>query len=479
MAFYIKPPKGVISQRKLHLYAEKRLKFLIDLYRCKDDEDSLLRLIENISTVNQSECLIDGTVSDRISHFILRLVFYEHSSKIDWFLDAECILFKLRLERQSRSDAIRFLNQTEFHVKEIIKSPKLSTSHFEVLQTLQSVCKLMKKKVVPSIIKVPFQHALEYVQQREFPLEKGKILFPIERIDDLLLSLHRLTLFEGLCHMRNLSMIISDVRIKDIEKYLTQFIYDEIYEENTNHLKACEVENVSYFFPPCMSHLYNILRTHHRLQHHSRIQLTLFLKDIGLPINEALLFWEKEYSMPVTESSRCSHSWSKESQRYIYNIRHLYGQEGSNKTYKSHLCKTLQEDILKPIDVGGCPFAQHDVNNINKIMQENNIQEPYINNILEYNQQKRYSDACLQHFMAQYTLMKQRNDVYLSSFNYVAKNSKDRNEDFQVNINDNEIKCKEMHKMNCNCSVSKIEISKPADYFKSFQMLLNGLKNSK
>lgn len=476
MAFYVKPPKGVISQIKLRQYAEKRLRFLSDIVKYKNDDESMQQLIESISTVYQSECLIDGSVSDRISHFILRLIFCKDVLRAEWFIDAECVFFKLRSDKNCWSDKINFLNQAESHAKQIIKSPKLSNSHQEVLLTLISVSKLMKNRFIPSIIKVPFQHALTFVQQREFPIEKGQILFPVERIDDLLESLHRLTLCEGISHMKNMPFINNDSRINDIKRYISKFFRCEIsslfnLDKTEKSLLACEIENVSFAFPPCMEHLYKILKNRHRLQHSTRIQLTLFLKDIGLPIDEALLFWEKEYSKPITGYSVCSHLWSKESRRYKYNIRHLYGQEGSNKTYLSHSCKTLQECLLKSNDEGGCPFAQHDISNINKFIQDNNIQEPYLNNILECSQQKRFEDACLQYFQGKLSNITCKNkEMNLSLFKFNGKSFNYNNDCKLVNNDSNN-----QREFNY---LSKIEVSKPVDYFKSFQMLLDGLKNN-
>lgn len=74
-----------------------------------------------------------------------------------------------------------------------------------------------------------------------------------------------------------------------------------------------------------------------------QVQLTLFLKELGLPVHEALLLWKREYSTPVTNASAsCHHGWHGNERRYIYNIRHLYGLEGNRVNYKAHSCSTIQ-----------------------------------------------------------------------------------------------------------------------------------------
>eukprot|EP00889_Picochlorum_renovo_P005373 jgi/Picre1/32403/NNA_007749.t1 len=48
-------------------------------------------------------------------------------------------------------------------------------------------------------------------------------------------------------------------------------------------------------FPLCMSVMMDSLRTQHHLKHTGRQQLGLFLKGIGLPMEEAILFGEQKW----------------------------------------------------------------------------------------------------------------------------------------------------------------------------------------
>lgn len=85
------------------------------------------------------------------------------------------------------------------------------------------------------------------------------------------------------------------------------------------------------------------------LSSHSQIQLTLFLKEVGLPLNEAIHFWKQEYSQNATEEASCSHDWVREEKRYAYSIRHLYGLEGAQKNYRAHCCQSLQVGLLSDV----------------------------------------------------------------------------------------------------------------------------------
>lgn len=45
-----------------------------------------------------------------------------------------------------------------------------------------------------------------------------------------------------------------------------------------------------------MRNLHEALKTNHHLRHYGRLQYLLFLKGIGLPLEESLKFWRNEFS---------------------------------------------------------------------------------------------------------------------------------------------------------------------------------------
>ncbi len=89
-------------------------------------------------------------------------------------------------------------------------------------------------------------------------------------------------------------------------------------------------------FPPCMKALFQVLKQQHHLKHYGRLQIGLFLKGIGLTMEESLQFWKSEFTRKNDIDTE------KFEKNYAYNIRHSYGQEGKRNDYKPWNCtKTI------------------------------------------------------------------------------------------------------------------------------------------
>ena len=107
-------------------------------------------------------------------------------------------------------------------------------------------------------------------------------------------------------------------------------------------------------WPLCMRILLSRLSTTGYLQHGERLQLGLFLKRLGMSLEEQLQFW---YKFAVDNVGM---SWDEFEKKGGYYIRHIYGVVGSRKDYEAPKCdtiiskyfcpfKTLQTEQLKEI----------------------------------------------------------------------------------------------------------------------------------
>ena len=132
--------------------------------------------------------------------------------------------------------------------------------------------------------------------------------------------------------------------------------------ESTAVVTAEMVDDVARkHFPPCMRNLYDRLKRDHHLKHFGRLQLGLFLKvshcippavdpahgdlqGIGLPLDEAIVFWRKMYGATMSDD--------KFNKEYKYNIRHSYGQEGKRANYPPKSWVSFQ-----PSNTSSCPHC--------------------------------------------------------------------------------------------------------------------------
>lgn len=59
-------------------------------------------------------------------------------------------------------------------------------------------------------------------------------------------------------------------------------------------------------YPLCMQKLHQKLRKDHHLKHFARLQYILFLKGIGVTLEDALSFWRSEFTKKMEADKVCS-----------------------------------------------------------------------------------------------------------------------------------------------------------------------------
>lgn len=125
----------------------------------------------------------------------------------------------------------------------------------------------------------------------------------------------------------------------------------------------------------CMKNLHNKLRENHHLKHMGRMQYGLFLKGIGLSLEDALAFWRSEFSRVV--------GVDKFDKNYAYNIRHNYGKEGRRTDYTPYSCIKIIMSDVGPGQHHGCPFKHFDRDTMRHSLAKQGISGKGINEIME------------------------------------------------------------------------------------------------
>jgi DNA primase large subunit len=157
-------------------------------------------------------------------------------------------------------------------------------------------------------------------------------------------------------------------------------------------ITAANVDNLSQHFPACMSNLHRSLRRDAHLKHYGRLQYTLFLKGIGLNLEECLVFWRTGFSK-ITDDT-----FNKE---YRYNVRHVYGDVGGDSNrrgggYSPFSCqKILTEHPPGPGEAHGCPYRHFNLENLNTLMQGMGVSDKgVLQGVKEDKDGQRFHIAC-------------------------------------------------------------------------------------
>lgn len=137
-------------------------------------------------------------------------------------------------------------------------------------------------------------------------------------------------------------------------------------------INAASVDPLSQHFPLCMRNLHMQLRKNSHLKHYGRLQYTLFLKGIGLTLEDCLVFWRQAFKLMTDDV------FNKE---YKYNVRHAYGDVGGDATrrgrgYSPFSCqKILTEHPPGSGEAHGCPYRHFSVDNLTTLLQQTGVSD--------------------------------------------------------------------------------------------------------
>lgn len=82
------------------------------------------------------------------------------------------------------------------------------------------------------------------------------------------------------------------------------------------------------------------------------MQYGLFLKGIGVTLEDALRFWRDAFSKKTDGAAF--------DKKYAYSIRHYYGKEGRQTNYTPYGCQKIISSSVGPGEYHGCPFRHMD-----------------------------------------------------------------------------------------------------------------------
>eukprot|EP01116_Phalansterium_solitarium_P005100 TRINITY_DN1640_c0_g2_i6.p1 TRINITY_DN1640_c0_g2~~TRINITY_DN1640_c0_g2_i6.p1 ORF type:complete len:487 (-),score=145.77 TRINITY_DN1640_c0_g2_i6:138-1550(-) len=404
LSFYNVPPIEEISVDDFESMALDRIKVLKEIdnakirglkpdeYNHRMEEVCAKHLPLPTETDEQLEYFRDKNIrqirKDVISHFILRLAYCRPADR-NWFLKQEVALLKHRLRHYKTE---KFLEDNGLKYEMVADHELVDEELSSLLQDLSPTGRLD-----PPYFKVEFEKALELVKHRKVLLRDGWAYVPRSEFASIIAARYRAHLADSLAAAFKAHSSVLD-KFDSIAPILsdlsTQYLGQDYVPDATKRagrITIPELELVSVrSFPLCMRKLYGTLKEAHHLKHGGRMQLGLFLKGIGLTLEDALTFWRHEFTKLM--------AGDKFDKSYAYNIRHNYGKEGRRTDYTPYSCLKIIMGQVGPGESHGCPFRHFDADNLRSTMIANKIPGQGIEEVLELVRGSHYQIACRRYF---------------------------------------------------------------------------------
>ncbi|NXE37682.1 PRI2 primase, partial [Ptilorrhoa leucosticta] len=403
LQFYLEPPTESISLVEFESFAIDRLKLLkvienlgvsyvrsTDSYKTKL-ENELRKLKFPYRALAEDD--YEARRKDHISHFILRLAYCQSEDLRRWFLQQEMDLFRYRFNELTESLMQKFLEYVNLSFEAIGEDLKNELAN-ELCASTPGFSLLKVKEQM--FYKVGLADAVDLFRARRVFIKDGFAYVPFKEIDVIVLNNYRTKLSKALAlTARSLPSIQSDERLQPLLSHLSHSYVGPDYsvQKNTGKISLEQIDALSVkSFPLCMRQLHRALRDSHHLRHGGRMQYGLFLKGIGLTLEQALEFWKKEFIRGKVDADKFDKG-------YAYSIRHNYGKEGKRTDYTPYSCmKIIMSNPPSQGDYHGCPFRHSDPELLKQKLQSYKIPPSGINQILELVKGMHYQLACQKYF---------------------------------------------------------------------------------
>ncbi|KAF2089256.1 DNA primase, large subunit [Saccharata proteae CBS 121410] len=410
--FYGLPPTQEITLEEFEEWAIARLKVLSELETCsfrnrspEETQSYMAPILEKHlplhSNTSRSSMLDAERKKDHYSHFILRLAFSATEDLRRRFARLETMLFRLRWKEDDAREKKEFVESLDMGGEwERVGEEERRELAGQLSAVAANGGWGRKGAEEEGWFKVDWEKVPELVEQRKVLLKWGKAYVPVREQMSLVIAEFTRRLEDALeLTARALPRLDEDDRLSPILTHLSQSFTapDSTYDEATtiaglDNPTASSIDALSSHFPLCMQHLHRTLRANSHLKHFGRLQYTLFLKGLGLSLEECLIFWRRSFKL-ITDD--------KFNKEYRYNVRHAYGDVGGDanrrgRGYSPYSCQKLTTEPLPgPGQSHGCPYRTFTPDNLIGLLQQTGIGDrDVLKEVREDVKRQRYHIAC-------------------------------------------------------------------------------------
>lgn len=335
-----------------------------------------------------TEADLQARRKDHIAHFILRLAYCRTEELRRWYIARESELFRMRfiimrgetVDKFFKLNNLSYTNISDEEKNSIITNLRESSPH----QNIDSL----------KYYKVKFFEVLDLVRARKAYLKGGYAYIPHKDFISVLSGQYKTHLKHSLAiAAQHLSEIEQDERLVGLLKGLHQTYTGTDYSDTKSLIPIETLDSLSVkSFPLCMRQLHEQLRAAHHLKHGGRLQYGLFLKGIGVTLEDSLRFWREEFTKLM--------DLDKFEKQYAYNVRYNYGKEGSKRNYSPFSCMRIISNTVGQGDCHGCPFRHCDVSNLKNRLQGYGLDTQSINSVIDMTKKGHFQIACSKYFDA-------------------------------------------------------------------------------
>ncbi|KAK5087853.1 DNA primase subunit pri2 [Lithohypha guttulata] len=411
LSLYDFPPTAEISIEEFETWAIDRLRILAELESCSFRNRSpqetavhmepLLKrympLSNNSATggAHIDERLKEERKKDHYSHWILRLAFCRTEDLRRRFSRIETTLFRMRFQQDDGKEKRAFIDSLNLHWETVSNEEKT-----ELSEHLLAATPSLKRVDDENFFKVDWTSIPDLIEHRSVFVRKGKAYVPTQQQTSMIITQFTQNLDKALeLSARALPRIDEDDRLSPILDHLSKnFATPDAGFHDTDSslsgapINAANVDNLSQHFPLCMKNLHTTLRKNDHLKHFGRLQYTLFLKGIGLSLDDCLIFWRQAFKKIDDD---------KFNKEYRYNVRHVYGDVGGDanrrgRGYSPYSCqKILTEHPPGTNEAHGCPYRHFNIDNLTSMLQATGVHDrEVLRGVKEDVEKKRYHIAC-------------------------------------------------------------------------------------
>ncbi|KAK7954207.1 hypothetical protein PG996_015093 [Apiospora saccharicola] len=383
--FYAVPPTADITLEQFEQWAIDRLRVLAELEACSFRNKTPAETAAHMKPLLEKYLPLDSNSSsssklsaerqkDHYSHFILRLAFASTEDLRRRFTRVETMLFRLRLNDESTLAKERNAFVQSLNLEWDPINDEERREYASELAALTGFRKGVQEE--ENWFKVDWDRVPDLVEGRRVFLRAGKAYVPSRESTSMVIA--------------ELTPILDHLS----KNFITP---DASYSSSTSSvpgadISAKNVDALSSSFPACMQHLHRSLRRDAHLKHFGRLQYTLFLKGLGLNLEECLIFWRTSFHK-ITDDT-----FNKE---YRYNVRHAYGDVGGDSIrrgggYSPFSCqKILTEHPPGPGEAHGCPYRHFNLENLTALLQQVGIADrSVLQGVKEDKEAQKFHMAC-------------------------------------------------------------------------------------